>query len=156
MSGSDTDSDNDDYDSDKSSDLSSSDESELSFLDGIASDDDSDDYDSDDYDSDIDMKSNLVRAARRRPRLNTSASKSGAKTMAEKVIEEVQKQLSDPSSAELSPAELMDLSKRACDMQEELLDKLNKLGERLPSNTLDQLIEELGGPDEVAVRMNSF
>lgn len=39
---------------------------------------------------------------------------------------------------------------RACDMKEELLEKINELGERLPSNTLDQLVNELGGPSKVA------
>ena len=31
----------------------------------------------------------------------------------------------------------------------ELLDKIEILGKRLPPNTLDQLIDELGGPDKV-------
>lgn len=35
-------------------------------------------------------------------------------------------------------------------MKEELLDQIEKLGERLPPNTLDQLIDELGGPENVA------
>lgn len=35
-------------------------------------------------------------------------------------------------------------------MRKELLDKIEKLGERLPPNTLDQLIDDLGGPDDVA------
>lgn len=39
---------------------------------------------------------------------------------------------------------------RACSMKEELLAKIEKLGERLPPNTLDQLIDELGGPENVA------
>uniref|UniRef100_W8AWV2 Protein strawberry notch n=1 Tax=Ceratitis capitata TaxID=7213 RepID=W8AWV2_CERCA len=43
-----------------------------------------------------------------------------------------------------------DAIERACSMKEELLRKIERLGERLPPNTLDQLIDELGGPDNVA------
>ncbi|XP_017462761.1 PREDICTED: protein strawberry notch isoform X2 [Rhagoletis zephyria] len=43
-----------------------------------------------------------------------------------------------------------DAIERACSMKEELLRKIELLGERLPPNTLDQLIDELGGPDNVA------
>lgn len=39
---------------------------------------------------------------------------------------------------------------KACSMKEELLRKIEELGERLPPNTLDQLIDELGGPENVA------
>ena len=39
---------------------------------------------------------------------------------------------------------------RACSMKEELLAQIEALGERLPPNTLDQLIDELGGPENVA------
>ena len=39
---------------------------------------------------------------------------------------------------------------RACEMKEELLRKIEKLGDKLPPNTLDQLIDELGGPENVA------
>lgn len=43
-----------------------------------------------------------------------------------------------------------DAIERACLMKEELLRKIERLGERLPPNTLDQLIDELGGPENVA------
>ncbi|XP_032679498.1 protein strawberry notch-like isoform X1 [Odontomachus brunneus] len=43
-----------------------------------------------------------------------------------------------------------DAIERACSMKEELLAKIEALGERLPPNTLDQLIDELGGPENVA------
>ncbi|GAB6030353.1 Protein strawberry notch 1 [Chamberlinius hualienensis] len=43
-----------------------------------------------------------------------------------------------------------DAAERACSMKEELLMKLEKLGPELPPNTLDQLIDELGGPENVA------
>ncbi|BES90477.1 Strawberry notch homolog [Nesidiocoris tenuis] len=39
---------------------------------------------------------------------------------------------------------------RACSMKEELLAKIEILGDSLPPNTLDQLIDELGGPENVA------
>lgn len=43
-----------------------------------------------------------------------------------------------------------DAIERACEMKDELLLKIERLGERLPPNTLDQLIDELGGPENVA------
>lgn len=43
-----------------------------------------------------------------------------------------------------------DNTDRACEMKEQLLIKIEKLGEKLPPNTLDQLIDELGGPENVA------
>lgn len=43
-----------------------------------------------------------------------------------------------------------DAIERACNMKEELLNQIEKLGEKLPPNTLDQLIDELGGPENVA------
>ncbi|XP_026728525.1 protein strawberry notch isoform X2 [Trichoplusia ni] len=39
---------------------------------------------------------------------------------------------------------------RACSMKEELLQAIERLGRRLPPNTLDQLVDELGGTDNVA------
>ncbi|XP_072044664.1 protein strawberry notch homolog 1-like isoform X2 [Amphiura filiformis] len=44
----------------------------------------------------------------------------------------------------------MDAYERVQLMKQELLDMLEELGPRLPPNTLDELIEELGGTDEVA------
>jgi hypothetical protein len=35
-------------------------------------------------------------------------------------------------------------------MKEELLQRIEDLGDKLPPNTLDQLIDELGGPENVA------
>lgn len=35
-------------------------------------------------------------------------------------------------------------------MKRHLLEKLEELAEDLPPNTLDELIDELGGPDNVA------
>lgn len=43
-----------------------------------------------------------------------------------------------------------DAIERACSLKEELLQKIELLGDKLPPNTLDQLIDELGGPDNVA------
>ncbi|CAG7722769.1 unnamed protein product [Allacma fusca] len=39
---------------------------------------------------------------------------------------------------------------KADEMRRDLLAKIDSLGERLPPNALDQLIDELGGPDDVA------
>lgn len=43
-----------------------------------------------------------------------------------------------------------DAIEHACTMKEELLADIEELGDRLPPNTLDQLIDELGGPENVA------
>uniref|UniRef100_F6Q716 Protein strawberry notch homolog 1 n=1 Tax=Ornithorhynchus anatinus TaxID=9258 RepID=F6Q716_ORNAN len=43
-----------------------------------------------------------------------------------------------------------DAVERAQQMKKELLDRLEKLAEDLPPNTLDELIDELGGPENVA------
>ena len=39
---------------------------------------------------------------------------------------------------------------RAMEMKREILSKVERLGKILPPNTLDQLIDELGGPENVA------
>lgn len=43
-----------------------------------------------------------------------------------------------------------DAIEHACNMKEDLLADIEELGDRLPPNTLDQLIDELGGPENVA------
>ncbi|XP_076231561.1 protein strawberry notch isoform X2 [Calliopsis andreniformis] len=43
-----------------------------------------------------------------------------------------------------------DAVERAYSMKKELLSQIEDLGERLPPNTLDQLIDEFGGPENVA------
>lgn len=43
-----------------------------------------------------------------------------------------------------------DAVERAQHMKKDLLEKLEKLAEDLPPNTLDELIDELGGPENVA------
>ncbi|KAL3856506.1 hypothetical protein ACJMK2_011256 [Sinanodonta woodiana] len=43
-----------------------------------------------------------------------------------------------------------DAVEKAFRMKRELLDRIENLGDRLPPNTLDQLIDDLGGPDNVA------
>lgn len=50
-----------------------------------------------------------------------------------------------------SPGPLANSAADTCRaMKRELLDKLDALSRRLPPNTLDELIDELGGPDNVA------
>lgn len=49
-----------------------------------------------------------------------------------------------------TPPPSKDAVERACSMKEELLEQIEAIGERLPPNTLDQLIDELGGPENVA------
>lgn len=41
-------------------------------------------------------------------------------------------------------------------MKRDLLEQLEKLAEHLPPNTLDELIDELGGPDNVAEVLQVF
>lgn len=96
-----------------------------------------------------------VRSTQRRP-YNRSAGTSGKKMSMPEKIEEIQRGLAGVSSKAKSlgyqtESAGMAMCRRACDMRDQLLDKIDELGKRLPSNTLDQLIEELGGPDEVAV-----
>eukprot|EP00061_Rhincodon_typus_P017887 g46802.t1 len=52
----------------------------------------------------------------------------------------------DPDSIQTSE----DAVERAQQLKRELLEKLEMLAEDLPPNTLDELIDELGGPDNVA------
>lgn len=52
------------------------------------------------------------------------------------------------ASKQMAPPK--DAIERACNMKEDLLTKIERLGEKLPPNTLDQLIDELGGPENVA------
>lgn len=57
-----------------------------------------------------------------------------------------------PVSIATSKASLpgMDAYERVSLMKQELMDMLEELSSVLPPNTLDELIEELGGPDNVA------
>ena len=47
-------------------------------------------------------------------------------------------------------APVMDKVDRACQLREEIMIKIERLGKHLPANTLDQLIDELGGPTNVS------
>ncbi|XP_070619296.1 protein strawberry notch homolog 1 isoform X1 [Erythrolamprus reginae] len=58
--------------------------------------------------------------------------------------------VSAPSNTNNSYVTSQDAVERAQQMKKELLDKLEKLSEDLPPNTLDELIDELGGPENVA------
>jgi hypothetical protein len=57
---------------------------------------------------------------------------------------------SSGSGERAPPPPPRDAIERACKMKEELLQHIEELGEKLPPNTLDQLIDELGGPENVA------
>lgn len=121
-------------DSDSNSESSSSSDSELFFFDDNASDSGSE------SESDIEMFCSSVHCP--------FPSKKN-KTMQDEIAEQVQKLLADGNQQ--SNEALMVKCQRACDMRDGLHKKINDLGKRLPTNTLDYLIEELGGPQQVAV-----
>ena len=50
--------------------------------------------------------------------------------------------------SEVKPSQ--DKIDRACQMRADILEKVERLGNKLPPNTLDQLIDELGGPERVS------
>nr|CAD7432398.1 unnamed protein product [Timema monikensis] len=56
----------------------------------------------------------------------------------------------DGKGESAAPRPPRDAIERACSMKEELLQQIEILGDKLPPNTLDQLIDELGGPENVA------
>ncbi|KAL1110543.1 hypothetical protein AAG570_008071 [Ranatra chinensis] len=64
------------------------------------------------------------------------------------ILQNKNKSISRDYGTTMNPAR--EAIEKACLMKEELLGKIEKLGERLPPNTLDQLIDELGGPENVA------
>ena len=49
-----------------------------------------------------------------------------------------------------------DAVEKAFNMKRELLERIELLGDRLPANPLDQLIDDLGGTDSVAEVTNIF
>ncbi|XP_055306092.1 protein strawberry notch-like [Sitodiplosis mosellana] len=124
------------YDSDASGSVNNSDDittPEESDASTIGSDDSGDE--SSEYDSDISMES-MVRGR------NGISSK--PKTMQEK-IQRILMGMSGKHAERMRA-----YCKRACDLKDGLLEQIESLGKRLPPNTLDQLIDELGGSDEVA------
>merc|ERR1712008_622265 len=54
------------------------------------------------------------------------------------------------TNGEKLPPPPKDHLERAMKMKQDLLRKIDGVGRRLPANTLDQLIDELGGPENVA------
>ena len=59
--------------------------------------------------------------------------------------------LSSLMSSSTSPAMPANSAAEVCrTMKKELLDKLEIVSQSLPPNTLDELIDDLGGPDNVA------
>lgn len=69
--------------------------------------------------------------------------------MQDRILEEIQKELAGGNQQRIDAT--MGMCQRACDLREDLLKKIDKLGKCLPTNTLDHLIAELGGPGQVAV-----
>lgn len=96
----------------------------------------SDDGEDESIEEDSDIAMEMVRGRR-------GAGQGKNKTMSERV-EDI---LSTASA--LERARLIGFCKRALEMKETLLTKLEEIN-GLPPNTLDQLIDELGGPDKVA------
>lgn len=140
---SESESDSDDSFSDASSDeisTPSESESENSFVDNKAASKDDDDDESDDSDSDFGSDMVRVRPRAGRQRANTGNKKQ--KTMQDKVNEIVKQKLSGGSPT--IKLHTLSCCKIACNLKDELLDEIEILGDRLPLNTLDQLIYELG------------
>ena len=52
-----------------------------------------------------------------------------------------------PTHCGLTPAEAKE---KASAMKRELLEAISNLGDNLPANTLDELVDSLGGSDKVA------
>ena len=61
------------------------------------------------------------------------------------VVDKVSK--AEPSSNGLTPAQAKE---KASALKRELLVAIDKLGDSLPSNTLDELVDSFGGSDKVA------
>lgn len=94
----------------------------------IINSDDSDD-ESSEYDSEFETQPNQSKKS---------------KTMQEKIHQII---LNTPAN---KSAKFIEFCYRACDFKDNLSDRISKLGKHLPANTLDQLIDELGGSEMVA------
>ena len=55
-----------------------------------------------------------------------------------------------PTAARTANLSDIEKAERAYNLKQALLDKLEALSDRLPLNTLDELIDQMGGPDYVA------
>lgn len=55
-----------------------------------------------------------------------------------------------PATNKNSMYPAMDSVEKAQSMKQELLDTLEEVGDKFPPNTLDELIDLLGGPENVA------
>lgn len=122
------------------------------------------DSDSDDYNpfgfagSDSDDDPWVGKATKTKPKKPKSPKKKPVSTQ-DKIQAHLSKKQTDTKpvvfkasngiSIQLGPPP-KDAIERACQMKDELLAKIERLGDRLPANTLDQLIDELGGPENVA------
>lgn len=111
------------------------------------------------FDSDSDADPWVSRAAKKKPKkVKKSSPKKKPTTTQDKIQELMNKKKTEPpklviaSNGQIphSGPPPKDAIEKACSMKEELLMKIEKLGDKLPPNTLDQLIDELGGPENVA------
>lgn len=107
-----------------------------------------------DSDSDADPWVSGRKNPKKRPKKSPQKKPQSTQDKISALLERKKAAASAASSANggvvLSLAPRDDAIERACAMKDELLSKIERLGERLPPNTLDQLIDELGGPENVA------
>lgn len=134
-SSSDSDSDSDSEYNDSHSDSDTPYESDASIANSDVTDESSE------YDSDLGME---VMAGRSR------VGSGKGKTMQEKIhLVLLDQQRNNNGQTGLNALQIS-YCNRACDLKEILMGKVEQLGKQLPPNTLDQLIDELGGPSKVA------
>ncbi|KAL3212436.1 hypothetical protein MRX96_035935 [Rhipicephalus microplus] len=110
----------------------------------------------DDYDSDVEVKSEPESDFE--PSVSSSAAEdSEGSSAVESDAEDDFNPFGDDSDSDGAAPQpvvrnvpTVDSEKKAAAMKQELLERLENLGDKLPPNTLDQLIDELGGPENVA------
>lgn len=105
------------------------------------SDDESSDFDTTSDDSDSEFE-NLKSEKKGNVR---SGSKSKISKVQEYILKQHEKSAAAPRSSLRSG-----IIEGVCLLRDELLEKIEELGQRLPKNTLDDLINKLGGSEKVA------
>lgn len=146
------------------SDIEESDaESETKFTESENDSNASDSYQSDfnpfssGSDSDADPWVSRKKEKKKKEEKPNKSKPSAPSTQANNIDSEVGKKITNSnsfatkisSSSNYGPPP-KDAIERACTMKDNLLSKIERLGDKLPPNTLDQLIDELGGPENVA------